>query len=136
MQLRWLTLAPLVVVASYSTTALAQDAPTGAPPPEAKALVEAPKESEAPKIAQKVDGTTVSLSAGGLLTTGNARLLAVSGNGVYETRFHDNGIGLSVLGNYGQGAPAGQPVQATAENVQGRARYDRYLIDELALFLI
>jgi putative salt-induced outer membrane protein YdiY len=110
--------------------------PSGAPPPEAKVLVEAPKENEAPKIEKKVDGTTVSVSAGGLLTTGNARLLAFSGNGIFETRFHDNGIGASVLGNYGQGAPAGSAVQVTAENVQGRVRYDRYLVDELALFLI
>jgi putative salt-induced outer membrane protein len=108
----------------------------GAPPPDAKALVEAPKGTDEPKAEKKADGTTVSASAGGLLTTGNSRLLAFSGNGVFETRFNSNGIGLSVLGNYGEGAPAGDPVHVTTENIQGRARYDRYLVEDFALFLI
>ena len=120
-----------------ATPAFAQQAPTGAPPPEAKTVVEAPKEGpEAPKIEKKVDGTTVSVSAGGLLTTGNSRLFAVSGNGAYETRFNNNGIGASMVGNYGQGAPAGDAVRVTTENLQGRLRYDRYVVDELAFFLI
>src|SRR5437763_14022324 len=108
--------AAALVVSSYAASSSAQG-PTGAPPPEAKAIVEGPKGTDEPKIEKKVDGTSVSVSAGGLLTTGNSRLLALSGNGVFETRFHDNGIGVSLLGNYGQGAPAGAPVQVTAENV-------------------
>ena len=111
-------------------------APTGAPPPEAKAIVEAPKEGDAPKIQSTLDGTSASISAGGLLSTGNSRLLALSGNGVYDTRFDSNGVGASILGNYGQGAPAGSGVQVTAENLQGRLRYDRYIIDEFAVFVI
>jgi putative salt-induced outer membrane protein len=111
--------------------------PTGAPPPEAKALVEAPKEgAEAPKEEKPLDGTTVTLSAGGQLATGNSRLLAGTANGVVEGRYHDNGFGGSLLGNYGQGAPPGQPVEETAENIQGRLRYDRYLIDSASVFMI
>src|SRR4051812_42353540 len=111
----------------FTTNALAQQVatPTGAPPPEAKAIVEGPgKAPEAPKMEKKLDGTTVSVSAGGLLTTGDSKLLAASGNGSYETRFSDNGIGLSLLANYGQGAAAGKPIEVTAENIQGRARYE------------
>ncbi len=128
----------LFAVVLHAAPSFAQEpaAPTGAPPAEAKALVEAPKGSDAPKIEKKLDGTSITVSAGGLLTTGNARLLAFSGNGIWETRWHDNGFGASILGNYGQGAPAGSAVQVTAENVQGRLRYDRYIIDELALFVI
>ena len=133
---RLLAPSSLLALVSLHTSAHAQQAPTGAPPPEAKAVVEAPKGSEAPKIDKKIDGTSVSLSAGGLLTTGNSRLLALSGNGVYETRWDKNGLGASLMGNYGQGAPAGGPVQVTTENVQGRLRYDRYLVDEFAFFLI
>src|SRR5450432_4136579 len=88
--------------------------PTGAPPPDAKPLVETPKETDAPKIEKKVDGTSVSVSAGGLLSTGNSRLLALSGNGIFEKRFDNNGIGASLIGNYGQGAPGGASVQVTA----------------------
>jgi putative salt-induced outer membrane protein YdiY len=131
-----LTAVSFCAVLGVHGRALAQQAPTGAPPPDAKAVVEAPKEGEAPKIAKKVDGTTISVSAGGLLTTGNSRLVALSGNGVYETRWNDNGFGASLMGNYGQGAPGGGEVHVTTENVQGRLRYDRYVVDEFALFLI
>jgi hypothetical protein len=129
---------PLAAVAfAGAASAQAPATPTGAPPPEAKTLVTAPKgPADVPKVEEKLDGTTVSLSTGGVLTTGNSRLLALSGNGNLETRFDNNGVGVSVLGNYGQGAPAGSAVQVTAENIQGRARYDRYLIDQFSVFLI
>ena len=75
----------------------------GAPPPEAKPLVEKPKgPGEAPKIESKTDGTTISLSAGGQGSTGNSRLVAITANGAFESRFDANGIGFSVLGNYGR----------------------------------
>lgn len=94
-----------LAVSLFPASALAQQpsAPTGAPPPDAKALVEAPKEgAKEPELEDKVDGTTITLSSGGLLTTGNSRLLAATANGAYETRFDNNGIGASILGNYGQ----------------------------------
>jgi putative salt-induced outer membrane protein YdiY len=120
-----------------SSNAFAQATPTGAPPPDAKALVEAPKKGpEAPKLEKPLDGTTVSVSAGGVLTTGNSRLLALSGNGLYETRWDNNAVGAAVIGNYGQGATAGKDIQVSAENLQGKLRYDRYLVEEASLFLI
>src|SRR4051812_11994484 len=104
-----------------SPSASAADPPMGTPPPDAKALVEAPKApGEAPKIAKSPDGTNISLSAGGVLATGNSRMLALTLNGAAESRFNDNGIGASVLGNYGQSATPGKSITATAENVQGR----------------
>ena len=120
-------------------TAAAQDTPPpmGTPPKEAEAAVKAPKDSaDVPKIENKLDGTNASVSAGSLLTTGNSRLFAASGNGIFETRFNNNGIGASLLGNYGQGAPSGSPIRVTTANLQGRLRYDRYIVDELAGFLI
>lgn len=135
----------LLLVSSLSLKAIFVDAsamaqgaaPTGAPPPEAKAVVEAPKgPSEAPNLEGKMDGTTASVSAGGMLTTGNSRNLALSASGNMETRFRQNGVGASLLGNYGQGAPSGQPIRIATANVQGRLRYDRYVIDEFAAFLL
>jgi hypothetical protein len=109
----------------------------GTPPSDPKALVEAPKEVATPPASEnKLDGTTVTVSAGGMSATGNSRQLAMTANGIFETLFDKNGIGVSLLGNYGRGAPPGQPVETTAENVQGRIRYDRYLLDRLSLFLI
>lgn len=133
--LRIVSLSSLVLL-GIEASAHAQQTPMGVPPPEAKAVVEAPKGIEAPKLEKKTDGTTASVSAGGLLTTGNSRLLAMSGNGIFESRYGANGFGASLLGNYGQGAPAGGAVHVTTQNFQGRVRYDRYLVDELGLFLI
>jgi hypothetical protein len=117
-------------------SARAQGTLAATPPPEAKALVDAPKDQAAPTIPGTLDGTTAGASIGGLWASGNAKLIAISANGAYETRWQNNGIGASLLGNYGQSAAAGQAVQVTAENVQGRVRYDRFVVDELAFFVI
>jgi putative salt-induced outer membrane protein YdiY len=68
--------------------------------------------------------------------TGNSRQLALTTNGAFETRFADNGIGFSLLGNYAQGAPPNEPIQVTAQNLQGRVRYDRYILPNASFFLI
>ncbi len=131
--------AGLVAAAAFvwTSNAFAQATPLGTPPAEGKALVQAPKPiADEPAIEVPTDGTNVSISAGGMLATGNSRLLAFSGNGVYETRFNANAIGASVLGNYGQSAPPGEAVRVSAENIQGRVRYDRYVIEQASLFLI
>jgi putative salt-induced outer membrane protein len=129
-----------VAVVALAAPALAQTVttgPTGAPPPDATALVVAPKDDvTAPDVKKPLDGTSISLSAGGQLATGNTRLLAATMNGQYDSRWGQNGIGASILGNYGQGAPPGDAVVETAENVQGRVRYDRYVIDQASVFLI
>jgi len=124
---------------TLATGALSQApaAPTGAPPPEAKPVVEAPKAPPAPPtIEDPLDGTTASVSMGGMLTTGNSRNVALSANGNVETRFGSNGLGGSLLGNYARGASQGEAVRVTTENVQGRIRYDRYLTDPFAVFLL
>jgi hypothetical protein len=131
---------PGLAVLGTSTLAQAQapaPAPVGEVPPDATALVAAPKDAvTAPDIAKPLDGTTASLSAGGQLATGNSRLLALTVNGQYDSRWGMNGLGASLLGNYGQGVPPGSPVVETAENIQGRVRYDRYVLDNASLFLV
>jgi hypothetical protein len=125
------------IVLSAFAPAFAQSTPFVAPPPDAKALVDKPKgPAEAPKFESKTDGTSMTLSAGGQGATGNSRLLAFTANGAFDTRFSANGIGASVLANYGRSAPPGQPMQTTAENMQGRVRYDRYIIDQASFFFI
>ncbi len=57
-------------------------------------------------------------------------------NGVYASRYGANGFGASILGNYGQGAAPGNSIVETAENLQGRIRYDRYVLDHMSLFLL
>ncbi|HTB78061.1 MAG TPA: hypothetical protein VK762_32675, partial [Polyangiaceae bacterium] len=81
------------------SAAFAQSAPappTGAPPPDATALVAAPKDPlSVPDVKKPLDGTSLSLSAGGQYATGNTRLLAATVNGQYESRWGNNGIGAS-----------------------------------------
>jgi len=120
-----------------ATVARAAD-PTGAPPPDAKALVAGPGSAPAapPVKEDKLDVTNASVSAGGQISTGNSRLVAGSASGEYDTRFSDNGLGFSVVANYGRGAAPHKPFDTTAQNVQARARYDRYLLDPLSVFVI
>jgi hypothetical protein len=111
----------------------------GAPPPDAEALASGPKgPTDAPTIAKpKNDSTSVTLSAGGLLTSGNSRTVAMTINGAFDMRRGSNGFGASILGNYGEAAPKpGADMMPSAENVQGRVRYDRYFGDRASVFLI
>lgn len=126
------------VVAAPRVARADDAAPMGAPPAEAKALASGPKApTAAPTLgAPSDDATTIAVSAGGLLTTGNSRTLALTGSGAFDTRFGANGVGASLLGNYGQGAPLGSPITASAENLQGRLRYDRYFLEQASAFLL
>ena len=122
----------------YAAAARAAD-PTGAQPPDAAALVAAPSANVKPPEVDdksKLDVTTVAVAAGGQLATGNSRLLAGTASGDYETRFSNNGVGAKVLGNYGESATPGHRLRASAANVQGAVRYDRFLLDRLSVFLI
>ncbi|HXK16328.1 MAG TPA: DUF481 domain-containing protein [Polyangiaceae bacterium] len=117
-------------------TARAEDA-LGAPPPEAAKVVAGPGPApEAPKIAKVPDGAAASVSAGGLTSSGNSRLVAFTGSGSFDWRGGGNGLGASLVGNYGRSAPPGGDMKTTTENAQGRARYDRYVIDDASVFLL
>jgi putative salt-induced outer membrane protein YdiY len=125
----------VVAVACLTPCALAQD--LGAPPPEAEKVAAGPGPApEAPKITTAPEGTTASLSAGGLSSSGNSRLVAFTGSGAFDWRGGANGVGASLVGNYGKSAPPDGEMETTTENFQGRVRYDRYLIDDLSLFML
>jgi putative salt-induced outer membrane protein len=126
-------LAPIAV----SSVAHAQD-PLGAPPPDSDKVAKGP---EAPREALKIggapEGLTASVSAGGLASSGNSRMLAFTGSGLFDARYDDNGYGASLIGNYGRSAaPDGGPMETNTENLQGRVRYDRFLLDDASVFLL
>jgi len=125
-----------LAVTSLATEARAQDT-LGTPPPDSAKLASGPA---APREALKVDGApeglTASVSAGGLGTTGNSRMLGFTGSGAFDARYDANGYGASFIGNYGRSAVPGAPMQTTAENLQARLRYDRYLLDDASVFLL
>lgn len=115
--------------------AFAQD--LGAPPPEAKKEAAGPGPArEAPKLTTAPEGLGASVSAGGLSSTGNSRLVAFTGSSALDWRGGANGVGASLVGNYGRSAPPGGDMKTTTENLQGRVRYDRYLIDDASLFML
>lgn len=122
---------------SLVSAAHAQD-PLGTPP---KDIDKAAAGPAAPRAALKIEGPpegiTASVSAGGLSSTGNSQLLAFTGSGLFDARFGDNGYGASLIGNYGRSAPPdGDRMETTTENLQGRLRYDRFLLDDASVFLL
>ena len=126
-----------LVAVTARAQATADTTLTATPPAEAKALVEAPKSSAAaPKTESPTEATTATISAGGQLATGNSKLAAATVNGKFEMRRGSDGFAASLLGNYGESATPGNNLVLTAQNLQGRVRYDRYLIERLSLFLI
>jgi hypothetical protein len=138
---KW-SFAAIAVIASLPLgggVALAQSTLAGAPPPDEKAVVAAPAAPGAvPDIPKPVtDGTTASLAAGGQWVTGNSNLLAMTVNGSVDSRRGANEFGAGILGNYGQSTPpGGQWAVETAANIQGKVRYDRFLTERAAVFML
>jgi putative salt-induced outer membrane protein len=76
------------------------------------------------------------LSAGGMLTSGNARSMALTGSGHLRLRRLQNQYSADVAGNYGRAAAgADEDMKTSVENLQGRIRYDRFLSDHWSVFL-
>ncbi len=119
-----------------SGVAFAQD-DLGVPPPEAEKVAAGPGPApDAPQITTAPEGTTASISAGGLSSSGNSKLVAFTTSGNYDWRRGANGVGASLVGNYGKSAPPDGEMETTTENLQGRLRYDRYLIEDASVFLL
>lgn len=131
----------LGILSSWGMAALAQTptppVETGKPPADAAALVTAPTEVKAPDAPSTATHiTNATISAGGQSASGNAQLLAATGSGTFDMRRGVEGFGAAVLANYAEGAPPGQSIQRTAQNVQGRVRDDLYFSDNGSGFLI
>jgi putative salt-induced outer membrane protein YdiY len=130
----------LGVLSTWGGGALAQaPAPTtetGQPPADAKALVEQQSEVKQPELKKPLDGVTASLSAGGQSASGNAKLVAATANGTFDIRRGVHGFGAALVANYAEGAASGQEIQRTAQNVQGRLRYDFFFLDDVSIFVI
>jgi len=109
----------------------------GTPPPDIEKVAAAPAAPrDAPKVDAAPQGINASVSAGGLSSSGNSRMVAFTGSGNFESRYAANGFGAALIGNYGQSAPPDGEMATTAENAQGRLRYDRYLLEDASVFLM
>ena len=60
---------------------------------------------------------------------GNARLFAATLGGALRWRRGDDQLKVQGAANYGQSAKGNEHWQTTVENIQGVARYDRFLGD-------
>jgi len=146
----------LVVAGALSATcvlfsapsALAQAPPTGAPPADESSLVTAPKALAyvPPPSGPVTDAMHVALSAGGQFQTGNTHLYAFTGQGKFDIRRGDDAFAAGLIGNYARtftllpagaaGTPAPPGYWAdSADNLQGKVRYDRYLTNNASLYM-
>jgi len=91
--------------------------------------------SEQPKEDDPREVTDVSLSAGGLFTSGNARTLALTSAARLRLRRDEHQLSVGAAVNIGSAGKAGKATEATVENYQGVARYDYFLTNNVSLFL-
>jgi putative salt-induced outer membrane protein len=86
--------------------------------------------------AQTKNVTELQLSAGGITSSGNSKLLAVTGSGRFKARRDDNQLSLNLAGNYAESAPnPDEDMETSLKNVQGKVRYDRFFGKGFAGFL-
>ncbi len=123
------------------STALAEPLPEGTleakPATEGKTELAADK-FEAAKRApdEKNDAATAEASAGGLITSGNSKQLAVTSSGKLRLRRKKHQFSSAVAANFARSAPdADSETQTNVENLQGRVRYDYFFIEHWAAFL-
>lgn len=82
------------------------------------------------------DATEAKLQLGALLSTGNSRSLASTGSGSLRLRRVDNEFSVVLAANYARSAPTpADATRTTMENYQGKLRYDRYVSEDVSLFL-
>jgi len=81
------------------------------------------------------DALEFDLSFGTLISSGNARQVAVTGASHFRVRRSRHQFSAAAAVNYGQASSSlDVPVEPTVSNVQGRARYDVFLARRWALF--
>jgi len=80
------------------------------------------------------DTTELSVSAGALNTGGNSQLVALTGASKFRLRRGANQFKAAAAFNFARTALPGAELATTANNIQGLARYDRFLGD-VSLFL-
>lgn|SRR6478735_197654 len=93
------------------------------------------QKAQGPADANAINETDAKLSAGAFLSTGNAKSLAVTGAGSLRLRRGLDQFTVDLAANYGEASvtPSTDP-EPTVENIQARARYDRFLTKKWAVF--
>ncbi len=85
--------------------------------------------------AVSLDATEFSLGAGGIVSAGNARALAMTGTGDVRIRRRQHQFSANLAGNYGRaGMDKKGPWVETTRNFQGRVRYDAFFAKRWSVF--
>lgn len=93
------------------------------------------QKAEASPVDPNIRETSAKLTAGGIVSTGNARSIAATLGGSLRMRRGADQYSADAAMNYGRAAiTPGTEMQTTVENYQGRVRYDRFLSKRWALF--
>jgi len=79
--------------------------------------------------ADSKDATELSLSFGGMTASGNSRLVALTTVERFRFRRDENQFKAALAGNYGRTALPGTDFRTSVQNIQGLARFDRFLGD-------
>jgi putative salt-induced outer membrane protein YdiY len=78
----------------------------------------------------------LNVAGGGMIASGNSKLLAITGAFLHRSRRFDDQISSGAAVNYGRAATSGaQATEATVENVQARIRYDRFFATDWTAFI-
>lgn len=93
------------------------------------------KFGSATEAGDMADALEFNLSFGSLISTGNARQIAVTGATTFLIRRGRHQGSAQAAGNYGQAASnVDDDLEPTVSNIQGRLRYDLFLSRRWALF--
>ena len=79
--------------------------------------------------------TEVSLAAGGLFSSGNARTVAITTAGKLKVRRDEHQLTVQLAANFARAGKKGVPVETSVENYQGLLRYDYFFTNSFAAFL-
>lgn len=78
----------------------------------------------------------LNLFGGGMVASGNSKLLAITAAVLHRSRRFDDQISTGAAVNYGRAATsAARASEATVENVQARIRYDRFFAIDWTAFI-
>lgn len=92
----------------------------------------------AAKAEEDKNASEASISAGGLIASGNSQQLALTAAGKMRLRREAHQFGAAAAGNFARAASPDQPdqgMQTSVENLQGRIRYDYFFADHWSAFL-
>lgn len=125
-----------------TSTAFAQSLPQGAseqkPASEGKTQVANQGFQAAARPGEDKDVSEAQLAAGGLITEGNSKQLALTGAATFKLRRGKSQYSAAAALNFARASSKDTPqqgMQTTVENLQGNARYDYFFAEHWSAFL-